>query len=88
MINTNCDNFQDVLWPFVLLSIFFFFLILDFDGLYLFFVKLQEFCRAFALTEEKCPRSLMETAQVICAGRVDNLYLADTECTIRETHFI
>lgn len=53
-------------------------------------VKLQEFCGAFALTEEKCPRSLMETAQVICAGRVEHLYLANklTECTITETHFI
>lgn len=65
----------------------FIFLILEFDSLYLFFVKLQKFCGAFALTEEKCPRSLMETAQVICAGRVEDLYLANTESTKTETHF-
>lgn len=65
-----------------------FFLILEFDSLYLFFfVKLQEFCGAFALTEEKCRRSLMETAQVICAGRVEDLYLANTESTITNTFF-
>lgn len=52
-------------------------------------MKLQEFCGAFALNEEKCPRSLMETAQVICAGRVEDLYLANnfTECKITETHY-
>lgn len=50
-------------------------------------MKLQKFCGAFALTEEKCPRSLMETAQVICADRVEDLYLANTESTKTETHF-
>lgn len=44
-------------------------------------MKLQEFCGAFAVTEEKCPRSLMETVQVICAGRVDDSHLNANQFT-------
>lgn len=53
-------------------------------------MKLQKFCGAFALTEEKCSRSLMETAQVICAGKVEDLHFANkfTEFTITQTFFL
>lgn len=50
------------------------------------FVTLQKFCGASALTQENCPRRLMEEVPVICAGRVKDS--DDTLKTSITTHFL